>query len=188
MDITGTKYAYEIFITPIKGFFYIHNGVVGIINAMRTDISDEGQQVTYGVSVEDDIPDLGSQEYFDWVSERKLDTYNHLSMCIIGIMDVESWCNLNDCEATEYEQLSATVKKFEHFGIFVTQEVYDYLEKLKPQWSTPIRCVETGEEFKTVRDCSKHLKIPYMTIYNCVKNGNAHKKTGLHFEEIKEKG
>ena len=60
-------------------------------------------------------------------------------------------------------------------------------------WSKTIRCVETGQIFATIRDCSKKTGIPYMTIYNCINNKNATR--GLHFvlhdgdipEEIKAK-
>lgn len=66
-------------------------------------------------------------------------------------------------------------------------------EAEKKDWSRTIRCVETGQLFATMRECSKHTGIPYMTIVNCVKNKNATR--GLHFvlhdgdipEEIKAK-
>lgn len=49
----------------------------------------------------------------------------------------------------------------------------------KRPWNKWIRCVETGQVFPTVRECSKQMGIPYMTIINCVKNGNATR--GYHF-------
>lgn len=66
-------------------------------------------------------------------------------------------------------------------------------EAEKKDWIKTIRCVETGQIFATIRDCSKKTGIPYMTIYNCINNKNATR--GLHFvlhdgdipEEIKEK-
>ena len=66
-------------------------------------------------------------------------------------------------------------------------------EAEKKDWIKTIRCVETGQIFATIRDCSKKTGIPYMTIYNCINNKNATR--GLHFvlhdgdipEEIKAK-
>lgn len=49
----------------------------------------------------------------------------------------------------------------------------------KRPWNKWIRCVETGQVFPTVRECSNQMGIPYMTIINCVKNGNATR--GYHF-------
>lgn len=71
--------------------------------------------------------------------------------------------------------------------------IINITEPEKKDWSRTIRCVETGQLFATMRECSKHTGIPYMTIVNCVKNKNATR--GLHFvlhdgdipEEIKAK-
>lgn len=49
----------------------------------------------------------------------------------------------------------------------------------KRSWNKWIRCMETGQVFPTVRECSNQMKIPYTTIINCVKNGNATR--GFHF-------
>ena len=49
----------------------------------------------------------------------------------------------------------------------------------KRPWNKWIKCVETGQVFPTVRECSNQMGIPYMTIINCVKNGNATR--GYHF-------
>lgn len=52
-------------------------------------------------------------------------------------------------------------------------------------WSKKIRCVETGMVFNSIRDCSNEMKIPYMTVYNCILNGNQ-SRNGFSFEEIKD--
>lgn len=51
----------------------------------------------------------------------------------------------------------------------------------KPQkkWKLPVMCVETGQVFKSLTECSNHIGLPYMTIMNCIKNKNATR--GLHF-------
>lgn len=52
-------------------------------------------------------------------------------------------------------------------------------EKRKKYWERPVLCVETGQVFSSIRECSDKLGIPYMTITNCIKNGNDTR--GVHF-------
>lgn len=52
-------------------------------------------------------------------------------------------------------------------------------QKTKKYWERPVMCVETGQVFSSIRECSDHLGIPYMTITNCIKNKNATR--GVHF-------
>lgn len=52
-------------------------------------------------------------------------------------------------------------------------------EKRKKYWERPVLCVETGQVFSSIRECSDKLGIPYMTITNCIKNKNATR--GVHF-------
>lgn len=56
-------------------------------------------------------------------------------------------------------------------------------EKRKKYWERPVRCVETGQVFSSIRECSDHTGIPYMTIANCIKRKNATR--GVHFENAK---
>lgn len=49
----------------------------------------------------------------------------------------------------------------------------------KRSWNKWVKCVETGQVFPSVRECSNQMGIPYTTIINCVKNGNATR--GYHF-------
>lgn len=53
----------------------------------------------------------------------------------------------------------------------------------KQIWSRPVMCVETGQMFGSVRECSNKVGIPYMTIMNCIKNGNATR--GVHFVDLR---
>lgn len=52
-------------------------------------------------------------------------------------------------------------------------------EKQKKYWERPVLCLETGQIFSSIRECSDKLGIPYMTICNCIKNKNATR--GVHF-------
>ena len=47
-----------------------------------------------------------------------------------------------------------------------------------------VRFVETGEEFKTLAECAKHLNVSSTTIYNCIKYGYPYK--GIHIERVKK--
>ncbi len=49
----------------------------------------------------------------------------------------------------------------------------------KKGWERPVLCVETGQVFPTIRDCSEKTGIPYMTISNCIRRKNATR--GVHF-------
>lgn len=51
--------------------------------------------------------------------------------------------------------------------------------KEKKKWERPVLCIETGQYYCSIRECSEHTGIPYMTIVNCIKNGNATR--GVHF-------
>jgi hypothetical protein len=51
-------------------------------------------------------------------------------------------------------------------------------------WKRPVLCVETGQVFKSIRECSDKVGIPYMTITNCIKNKNATR--GVHFIQLEE--
>lgn len=52
-------------------------------------------------------------------------------------------------------------------------------ENPKKYWERPVLCIETGQVFSSIRECSEKTGIPYMTISNCIKNGNATR--GIHF-------
>lgn len=55
----------------------------------------------------------------------------------------------------------------------------EQFQKPKRPWNKWIKCVETGLVFPTIRECCNSMGIPYMTIYNCIKNKNSTR--GYHF-------
>jgi hypothetical protein len=58
-------------------------------------------------------------------------------------------------------------------------------KKVNPSRKTiKIRIVETGEEFKSIADCVRHLNGSRSNIYNSINRGKAYK--GLHFERVVE--
>lgn len=46
-----------------------------------------------------------------------------------------------------------------------------------------IRIVETGETFKSVVECAKHLNAPPENLYRCIKSGKTYK--GYHIERVR---
>lgn len=65
------------------------------------------------------------------------------------------------------------------------QPRFDLLQHVKSlnSWKRPVLCIETGQVFKTIRECSEITGIPYMTVVNCIKNGNSTR--GVHFKNAK---
>lgn len=57
-------------------------------------------------------------------------------------------------------------------------------EKVNKFWERPVRCVETGQVFATIRKCSNFFKISYKSIWNAINSGRA--RHGLHFESVKK--
>lgn len=45
----------------------------------------------------------------------------------------------------------------------------------------PVVCVETGEKFNSIRECSNHFGIPYKAIWNSIVYGKP--RQGLHFKD-----
>ena len=61
----------------------------------------------------------------------------------------------------------------------VESTLYVYPKKQKRPWNKWIRCIETGQVFPTVRECSDQLGISYKSVWNALNSGNA--RDGYHF-------
>ena len=48
----------------------------------------------------------------------------------------------------------------------------------------PVRIVETGETFRSIKECSDHLQTTYPNVYRALMSGYLCK--GYHIEEIRE--
>lgn len=48
----------------------------------------------------------------------------------------------------------------------------------------PIRCIETGEVFESITDCSKQMEISRTTISRMVNRATLQSKTDFHFESL----
>jgi len=108
--------------------------------------------------------------------------------CDISVCDVVS-CKRLTREQVAYE-IQASYRRWKKSMAEPPKEEPEVPQKRKKKdrpikiWERPLLCVETGKKYKSIRDCSDAIGIPYMTIANCVRRGNATR--GLHFEEIKK--
>ena len=55
----------------------------------------------------------------------------------------------------------------------------DTIERSKA--TRPVLCVETGETFESIRECSNHFGIPYKAIWNSMVYGKP--RQGYHFKD-----
>lgn len=115
--------------------------------------------------------------------------------CEITIFDIEHFAFLTD------EQVDIEVRKSGERWKLSMERCVQKEEETKPvpvvkekrrkpkkYWERPVMCVETGQIFPSIRDCSEKTGIPYMTITNCIRRKNATR--GVHFVNAtnREKG
>lgn len=105
--------------------------------------------------------------------------------CEIDICDLQDF-TIMPKEQVEYEirksgvRWKRSMERRKHdVSVVKPQKQSQPKEKRKKYWERPVLCVETGQIFPSVRDCSDKTGIPYMTIINCIRNGNATR--GVHF-------
>ena len=59
-------------------------------------------------------------------------------------------------------------------------------KRIKKYWSRPVKCVETGQVFPSIKICSNYFGLSHKSIWNSINSGNA--RNGLHFVNVdKEK-
>ena len=56
------------------------------------------------------------------------------------------------------------------------------VNKVSKYWDRPVKCVETGQVFKSIRECSDHLGISYKSVWNALNSGNG--RCCLHFINV----
>ena len=56
-------------------------------------------------------------------------------------------------------------------------------QKVKKFWERPVLCVETGQVFSSIRECSEHLGIAHKSIWNAINSGKP--RHGLHFKNAR---
>ena len=108
--------------------------------------------------------------------------------CDISIFDLQK--NVKMTEKQVIAEINKSVerwKKSMENPIDITTETVvrnKKREKVNKFWERPVRCVETGQVFATIRKCSNHFKISYKSIWNAINSGRA--RHGLHFESVKK--
>ncbi len=55
--------------------------------------------------------------------------------------------------------------------------------KVKKYWERPVLCVETGQVFASIKECSEHLGISHKSIWNAINSGKT--RMGLHFQNAR---
>ena len=56
-------------------------------------------------------------------------------------------------------------------------------KKVKKFWERPVMCVETGQLFSSIRECSEHLGISHKSVWNAINSGKP--RHGLHFKNAR---
>lgn len=106
--------------------------------------------------------------------------------CVIEIFDLMTFRYLSDCDVNRkvgksvYDWKKAITSK--HVDEVVAKPARPKTHTKKNMWQRKVLCVETNHVFRSIRECSEVTGIPYMTITNCIKNGNATR--GLHFTNV----
>lgn len=109
--------------------------------------------------------------------------------CEISIFDLHNFCSMPK-EQVEQEirksgerwKSSLERSRQRNFSPHLEEKKKVVIEKKpkpKKYWERPVRCVETGQVFASIRECSDKLGIPYMTIANCIRRKNPTR--GVHF-------
>ena len=57
--------------------------------------------------------------------------------------------------------------------------------KTKKYWERPVRCVETGQVFASIKECSERIGISHKAIWNAINSKKP--RLGLHFENYGKK-
>ena len=57
--------------------------------------------------------------------------------------------------------------------------------KRNKRWERPIKCVETGKVFKSIKACSEQMGISHKSIWNSINSGKP--RCGYHFVNVKRR-
>lgn len=77
------------------------------------------------------------------------------------------------------------LKKRSRQMLIDSDERYEYREDPDRMRGVKVRVVETGQVFRTARDCARHINGNYSSIYKCLR-GDRRQHMGLTFEYYQE--
>lgn len=106
--------------------------------------------------------------------------------CEFGIYDFEDMRPLSQSDIADAVRKSRDVWKAMMSGTPPSSESEECVKVKRPEKQPKdlVLCVETGAVYGSLRECSDSTRLPYTTIANCIKRGNATR--GLHFMYIKQ--
>lgn len=171
----------EVYIVPVRGYFCFEKNADGEItkvfpiDAMRTDIFSTGEEITYGVSLLEDVNrhelftqrGMGFEQHIEEKLKRN-EIYNTLYLDHIKRLSRE----FIDTEL--YECVKDLVDELEHNGVRISNEVIDYLQSLydvnvkSGLIERKVCLVETGQKFASIKECSEKLQIPFDEIADAI--------------------
>lgn len=145
--------------------------------------------------------DVTSEVIYKKVADCPFQNRTKRSLCNNNILILQDLVRYNEKDLMRLPKFGMAslddIKKYlAGLGLTLGMEVYvdedgkcytfeEKAVKGREVWSKKIRCIETGMVFNSIRDCSNEMKIPYMTVYNCILNGNQ-SRNGFSFEEMKD--
>ena len=93
-----------------------------------------------------------------------------------------------DCEGLEiyHRDRNKLNNRLSNLALGTRSEVIAHTYKLgrSPANQKRIRCIETGKEYESIRECSKAVGLCESTISKCLNYSFNHNRKGLHFEVI----
>lgn len=136
---------------------------------------------------------------YAFVGGRCAGMYDAINLdMLVVVMALHKDCTIEICDANENRALtqseisdaiaaSRLLWKSDRYGtsdgtvsiVTDTEPKTGYQSK---NWKKVVLCIETGQMYSSMRECSVRTHIPYMTIANCIKNRNATR--GMHFVQI----
>ena len=88
--------------------------------------------------------------------------------------------DLDKCQFISREEVAEAVKEKEPETKKETDE--KIVRPKSKNWSCKVKCIETGEVFGSINECSQKLHLSYKAIWNCLRSGSA--RGGLHFIQL----
>jgi len=108
--------------------------------------------------------------------------------CEINIFDLLSFTTMPKSQVEieikkSGERLKKSMERVAETPKRSSQTLITKRQKVKKYWERPVVCVETGQLFSSIRECSEHLGISHKSIWNAINSGKP--RHGLHFKNAR---